>query len=70
MPIGESKPRSVDVRIIAATAKNLEEEVAKGAFRQELVYRLNVLQIKLPPLRERMEDMPLLAQNFISKFSN
>jgi two-component system response regulator AtoC len=69
MPIGESKPRSIDVRIIAATARNLEEEVKKGLFRQELFYRLNVLPIRLPPLRERIEDIPLLIRNFIAKFS-
>jgi len=69
MPIGESKPRSIDVRIIAATARNLEEDVKKGVFRQELFYRLNVLPIRLPPLRERIEDIPPLIRNFIAKFS-
>lgn len=69
MPIGESKPKSIDVRIIAATARNLEEEVRKGLFRQELFYRLNVLPVRLPPLRERIEDIPLLIRNFIAKFS-
>lgn len=69
MPIGESKPRSIDVRIIAATARNLEEDVKKGVFRQELFYRLNVLPIRLPPLRERVEDIPPLIRNFIAKFS-
>jgi len=66
--IGESKPKKIDVRIIAATSKNLEEEVAEGKFRDDLFYRLNVLPIKLPPLRERPEDIPLLSQYFVDKF--
>lgn len=69
MPIGGSKGKKVDVRIIAATSKNLFDEVGKGAFREDLYYRLNVISIILPPLRERPEDIPLLAQNFIRKFN-
>ena len=68
-PVGDSKTMQIDVRIIAATAKNLEEEVGKGTFRDDLFYRLNVLPIKLPPLRNRPEDIPLLSQHFIDKFS-
>jgi two-component system, NtrC family, response regulator AtoC len=68
-PIGDSKTMQIDVRVIAATAKNLEEEVGKGTFREDLFYRLNVLPIKLPPLRNRPEDIPLLSQHFIDKFS-
>jgi two-component system response regulator AtoC len=68
-PVGDSKTMQIDVRVIAATAKNLEEEVGKGTFREDLFYRLNVLPIKLPPLRNRPEDIPLLSQHFIDKFS-
>jgi len=68
-PVGDSKTMKIDVRVIAATAKNLEEEVGKGTFREDLFYRLNVLPIKLPPLRNRPEDIPLLSQHFIDKFS-
>lgn len=68
-PIGEAKSRKLDVRVLAATAKNLEEEVEKGAFRQDLFYRLNVLPIRLPSLRERSEDIPLLATRFIERFN-
>lgn len=68
-PVGDAKTRIVDVRVIAATAKNLETEVAEGRFRQDLYYRLNVLSIKLPPLRERREDIALLSQHFINRFN-
>lgn len=68
-PIGDAKSRTIDVRVIAATSKNLEDEVKKGNFREDLFYRLNVLPIKLPPLRERAEDIPLLCQHFINKFN-
>ena len=68
-PVGDSKTMKIDVRVIAATSKNLEEEVGKGTFREDLFYRLNVLPIKLPPLRNRPEDIPLLSQHFIDKFS-
>lgn len=67
--IGNHKPIKVDVRIVAATHVNLEEAVKKGAFRQDLYYRLNVLSIKLPPLRERPEDIPLLADHFFQLYT-
>ena len=66
-PIGSEKPVQVDVRIIVATNKELEDEVAKGAFRQDLFYRLHVIPIDLPPLRERKEDIPHLAERFLKK---
>ncbi len=68
-PIGESKAMKIDVRVIAATAKNLEEEVQKGNFREDLFYRLNVLSVKLPPLKDRSEDIPLLCDHFIKRFN-
>ncbi len=67
-PIGDTKSTKIDVRVIAATAKNLEEEVRKGNFREDLFYRLNVLSVKLPPLRERSEDIPPLCEHFIQRF--
>ena len=67
--VGEVKPITVDVRIIAATARNLSQEVAKGKFRDDLFYRLNVIPISLPPLRERKEDIPLLVNHFIRKLN-
>ena len=64
-PVGEPKPVSVDVRILAATARELEREVAEGRFRRDLFYRLNVLRIHIPPLRERLDDLPLLADDLV-----
>jgi DNA-binding NtrC family response regulator len=69
MPVGSSIPVKFDARIIAATNRNLEEEVAKENFREDLFYRLNVLEIYLPPLRERREDIPLLAKHFAQKIA-
>ena len=67
--VGGSKTISVDVRIIAATNKNLEEEIKKGTFREDLYFRLNVIPIEVPPLRERKEDIPLLVNEFLKEFS-
>lgn len=68
-PLGDSKTVKVDVRIIAATARNLADMVNKGHFREDLYYRINVLTIVVPPLRERTEDIPLLASYFIDKLN-
>lgn len=68
-PLGAVKKVKANVRIIAATNQNLSEMVDKGAFRQDLFYRINVVQLKLPPLRERMEDIPLLVERFIGKLN-
>ncbi len=68
--VGGEKEISVDVRVIAATNKNLEEEVTKGNFREDLFYRLNVANINIPPLRERKDDIPLLAYSFVDEFSH
>ena len=67
--LGESTPRKVDVRVIAATNRNLDEAMKEGAFREDLFYRLNAVRLKLVPLRERPEDIPLLIQQFLKKFS-
>jgi two-component system, NtrC family, response regulator PilR len=67
--VGGTDDIRVDVRIIAATNKDLEEAVREKRFREDLFYRLNVIQIKLPPLRERREDIPLLAFHFLKKYS-
>lgn len=68
-PLGSTEPVPIDVRVIAATNKNLEEEVTRGRFREDLFYRLNVIKIVLPPLRERKEDVSPLALHFIDKYS-
>ncbi|MCP3892114.1 MAG: sigma-54-dependent Fis family transcriptional regulator, partial [Desulfobulbaceae bacterium] len=67
--VGATGTLKVNVRILAATAKNLDEEVRQGRFRQDLLYRLNVLNVNLPPLRERDGDIPLLIQFFIERYS-
>jgi len=67
--IGESKSIQIDVRIVAATVKDLQKEVNEGRFREDLFYRLNVLPIHIPPLRERKEDIPLLIRHFIGKYN-
>ncbi len=68
-PVGSDKPVGVDVRLIVATNKNLEEEVGQGRFREDLFYRIHVIPIYLPPLRERKEDIPLLIEHFLKKLS-
>jgi PAS domain S-box-containing protein len=67
--LGESRPRKIDVRVLAATHRNLSEEAAKGSFRSDLFYRVRVARITLPPLRTRREDVPLLAASFLAQFS-
>ncbi len=67
--LGSTHPLKVDVRIIAATNRDLEKAVADGKFREDLYYRLNVFPIAIPPLRERVEDIPVLAHQFIAEFS-
>ena len=69
-PVGSSIAVSVNVRVIAATNKNLEEEIGKGNFREDLFYRLNVIPFVVPPLREHAEDIPLLARYFMSEFAS
>lgn len=67
-PLGDPKPRLVDVRIVAATNANLDQLVAGGRFREDLYYRLNVIRINIPPLRERREEIPALVEHFLEKF--
>ena len=67
--VGDTKQIKLDVRIIAATSKNLGQEVRNNSFREDLFYRLNVIQIDLPPLRERREDIPLLINHFLSRYN-
>ena len=69
-PIGSSFTIKIDVRILAATNKNLEEEVKSGSFREDLFYRINVVELKLPSLAERKDDIPLLVDHFINKYNN
>jgi two-component system response regulator PilR (NtrC family) len=68
-PVGGVEEKTIDVRLVAATNRNLEEEVVSGGFRRDLYYRLNVIQVHLPPLRQRSEDVPLLADHFLRRFS-
>ena len=69
-PIGANETIPVDVRLIAATSRDLDDQVKKGSFREDLYYRLNVMPLKVPPLRERLEDIPSLASHFINKFNS
>ena len=68
-PVGDSKTKKIDVRVIAATSKNLEDETKNGTFREDLFFRLNVMPIQLPPLKDRPEDIPILSQHFINRFN-
>jgi two-component system, NtrC family, response regulator AtoC len=68
-PVGSNREIRYDVRIVAATNRNLEDRIAQGEFRQDLFYRLNVVPIDLPPLRERIDDIPVLVEHFIEKFN-
>jgi Nif-specific regulatory protein len=67
--VGRTRTMKVDIRLVAATNKNLEEAIEKGTFRQDLFYRLNVVGVEMPPLRDRREDIPLLASYFVEKYS-
>ncbi len=69
IPVGEEEAITADARVIAATNKDLEDEISKGNFREDLFYRLNVIPFYVPPLRERKEDIPLLAKHFLREFS-
>lgn len=68
-PVGAAASIQVDVRVVAATNKNLEEEIERGNFREDLFYRLNVIPFHVPPLRDRKEDVPLLAEHFLNEFT-
>jgi len=68
--VGDTTPIKIDVRVIAATHRNLQEKVRRGEFRQDLYYRLNVVRLEVPPLRERLEDLPLLVGHFLQQFSH
>ncbi|MCI0470305.1 MAG: sigma 54-interacting transcriptional regulator, partial [Candidatus Aminicenantes bacterium] len=68
-PLGATAPEKIDVRLLAATNKDLLQEVGKGNFREDLFYRLNVVNIRIPPLRERKNDIPLFVHHFIQQFN-
>ena len=69
VPVGDTQPREIDVRIIGASNRDLEQMVQKGEFREDLLYRLNVVKLLLPPLRHRKEDIPLLVSHFVDKYT-
>ena len=69
VPVGATQPIEIDVRIIAATNRDLEQEIRRGAFRSDLYYRLNVITLHLPPLRERRDDIPILADYFLARYA-
>jgi DNA-binding NtrC family response regulator len=69
-PVGEERARKVDVRILAASNRDLREMVARGAFREDLLWRLDVVHLQVPPLRERPEDVPVLARHFLERFAS
>jgi two-component system response regulator AtoC len=68
-PLGANKSKKINVRLLAATAKNLTKEAEQGRFRQDLLFRINVIELKIPPLRERLNDIPLLVDSFLAKES-
>ncbi len=68
-PLGDTRSRLVDVRLITATNQDLEQKIAQKTFREDLYYRLNVIEIRIPPLRERKEDIPMLVNHFVKKYS-
>jgi transcriptional regulator with PAS, ATPase and Fis domain len=68
LPLGEAKPQTVDVRVVAATNANLDQMVADGRFREDLYYRLNVIRINIPPLRDRREEIPALVEHFLDRY--
>jgi len=68
--VGDNNPRPVDVRVIAATSRDLERDVTEGRFRSDLFYRINVVRVQLPPLRDRRDDIPLLARHFVERFNH
>jgi len=67
IPVGATSPKQVDVRVVAATNKDVKDQVSRGGFREDLYYRLNVIHVKVPPLRERLDDLPLLTEHFLKK---
>ncbi len=68
-PVGSTKVERVDVRVLSATNRTLADEVAQGNFREDLYYRLNVFPVRIPPLRKRTEDIPVLIEHFVEKIS-
>jgi DNA-binding NtrC family response regulator len=69
IPVGATEPVPIDTRLVAATNRNLDDEIARGNFRSDLFYRLNVISIEIPPLRERRDDIPLLAESFLAEIA-